>query len=443
MFKIFSKHKTPRTPENMAEAARNTATAFEKSMDKIERVSMEFDEKIMSALQHKLQHVDALCVGALDQLRTVIAAIQKDLSMKEALISQTKRRSSPWSKRSQSSVLSCVHAAQAFISFQTCLQKELNMHAVIHTPTIRSALSELISLSSGNADLPKGLIHTGLRPIHRDLRFDLTQIDAYVGNSTAGHEIGAPWGIAVHPFSGNIYVVDRNNDNIFILTPNLKLVSVHQTYEKAGAATKFKSPIGIAITNTRSIIVVEYNTHQMLILDENFQHIRTLGGHGKTFGKFCYPYFVQLDSDGCMYLSDNSNGCIHKYDPDGNILLEFAQANTDGAIGVPSGIAVLDDNTILAMGCGKGNIKQFRPDGTFIRQIDLQESTASGSYNYLARGPPNTFVLTDKGNGRVFVIDLEGKVIQRSNAQGPVGAVFGLNNMLYVAESTGKRIVMY
>ncbi|MEE9363631.1 MAG: cadherin domain-containing protein [Cellulophaga sp.] len=134
--------------------------------------------------------------------------------------------------------------------------------------------------------------------------------------------------------SGNIYVVDRLNQNIRKITPQ-KLVSTFAgsndplainrdgNEDGTGTAAKFDTPFGIAIDGSGNLYVTDQGNHRIRKITPAGVVI-TLAGSSAGFAdgtgtaaQFNNPNGITVDTWGNVYVSDSGNKRIRKITPSG------------------------------------------------------------------------------------------------------------------------------
>ena len=74
---------------------------------------------------------------------------------------------------------------------------------------------------------------------------------------------------------------------------------------------------------------------------EQYSFVRTWGSEGTGDGQFKYPEGIAIDSSGNVYVADNGNNRIQKFDSNGKFITKWGSDGTgDGQFDVPDGIAI-------------------------------------------------------------------------------------------------------
>eukprot|EP00002_Diphylleia_rotans_P017524 TRINITY_DN3402_c0_g1_i1.p1 TRINITY_DN3402_c0_g1~~TRINITY_DN3402_c0_g1_i1.p1 ORF type:complete len:288 (+),score=66.57 TRINITY_DN3402_c0_g1_i1:498-1361(+) len=160
--------------------------------------------------------------------------------------------------------------------------------------------------------------------------------------------ISFPWGVAVHPVSGDVFMCDNDRNLVMIFDANLKFLRDLKWKSKAGGDGP-RSPWGLAFSHDGSrLAVVEYGGSRAQLLDESLNHLCEIGQGSMNQKNFSSPFNAAFDSESNLYVTDSNNNRVMKYDRDGAFLLQIQVSNEDGnSLQAPCGITVTDDDTIV------------------------------------------------------------------------------------------------
>ena len=79
----------------------------------------------------------------------------------------------------------------------------------------------------------------------------------------------------------------------------------------------------------------------------SYQYIKQWGSNGSSFGQFLTPNGIVIDSSGNVYVSDNGNSRIQKFDSNGNFITKWDIVSPDaGQIVRPEGLAMDSSNHV-------------------------------------------------------------------------------------------------
>jgi DNA-binding beta-propeller fold protein YncE len=170
---------------------------------------------------------------------------------------------------------------------------------------------------------------------------------------------GGPRGIAVDN-SGNILVVDTNNDRIQKFSPTGAHLA---TWGGSGTAVgQFMRPAGIAVSPTSgAVYVADQGNRRIVRLDAN-------GTNATAFVPDTYaPNGIGVDGAGAVYIASLAN-LVYKYAADGTYLTYWGSrwgdpSSRDGELWEPRGVAVRPDGTFYVADTKNARVQKFGSNG--------------------------------------------------------------------------------
>lgn len=201
-----------------------------------------------------------------------------------------------------------------------------------------------------------------------------------------------------------------------------------------GTAASFRFPTYVALDGIGNVIVVDRSNHVIRKIDLNAD-VTTFAGTGAigmengnvAAATFKFPDAAVTDSDGNIFITDQSNHIIRKITPEG-IVSTFAGTGSigsndgDGATAsfyYPAGITVDADDNLYIADFGNHKVRKITPDGTVSTfagtgVAGAQEGSAlSATFNGLtgvAIDSQNNLFVADYYNNRIRKIDALGNV---------------------------------
>ncbi|MES2876195.1 MAG: SdrD B-like domain-containing protein [Patescibacteria group bacterium] len=160
---------------------------------------------------------------------------------------------------------------------------------------------------------------------------------------------------------------------------------------------------------------------------------------------------TDFDSAGNMYVADWCDNKIHKYDPSGNILLEWGGVGSgQGQFNYPQDILVASDGRVYVTDYYNGRVQIFNTDGTYQDEfgtpgvgIGMLDDAA-----YITEGPDGNLYVSEATGDRLEKFDKLGNSLGEIGSSGfgdlqfnePSGMAFGSDGNLYVTDTRNSRV---
>lgn len=207
---------------------------------------------------------------------------------------------------------------------------------------------------------------------------------------------------------------------------------------------QFLFPSDVAIDNDGNIIVADNNNNRVQKLDSSGTFLFKLGANGGDGtggdgdGEFIFPFGVTTDSLNNIYVSDQFNGRIEKFDSSGNFMgwLGFCSSGVNcnlgnhtsmgfsctavtcslpgnqlgnGQFNSPRGIAIDSSDNIYVADTSNHRIQKFDSSGSFLTAFGTSGS-GDGQFSFprAVAVDDSKIYVADTGNNRVQVFDSSG-----------------------------------
>ena len=147
---------------------------------------------------------------------------------------------------------------------------------------------------------------------------------ASVGGSGSGRrKFNAPYGIAISPSTGQVYIADCGNHRIQVLNPDLTFS--HSFGKKGSAKGQFNNPCDIAIDSQGLVYVADGGNHRIQKFTPNGKFMAKFGTFGYGPGQLNWPSSITIDTadTGLVYVSDNVNRRVSVFTSDGVFVSSF------------------------------------------------------------------------------------------------------------------------
>ena len=140
---------------------------------------------------------------------------------------------------------------------------------------------------------------------------------------------------------------------------------------------EFNHPYGIAISPiTGQIYIADCDNHRIQVLNPDLTFSHTFGTKGSAKGQFNNPGNIAIDTRGLVYVTDTENYCIQTFTSEGQFISQFGTKGCGpGQLIFPSGIVIDDNDLIYITEWGNDRISIFTTDGQFVRSFGKQGSS--------------------------------------------------------------------
>ena len=211
---------------------------------------------------------------------------------------------------------------------------------------------------------------------------------------------------------GNLRAVAITKDGHLLVTQHYrlqKLTTDGDCLKSVGSRSsgsghlEFDRPFGITVhPTTGQIFVAEYGNNRIQVLNDDltFSHMITLHGD-KQLDR---PRDVALDNDGYLYITDFGNHCITKVTTTGEYITRIgSRGRAPGQLWTPSSIAI-NNNILYVTERGNDRVSIFDTKGHFLHSFD---GTTSGKNFHglsgIATDKLGNLYVSDTDNNRIVV----------------------------------------
>jgi len=237
-----------------------------------------------------------------------------------------------------------------------------------------------------------------------------------------------------------LFVADRNENKVKIY----ELTT--ESYQLIATIEDLDHPEGIAVSRYKiqdtgyRIYVSDTGRHQVKVyeLEEgSWQLIQTIGEYGTGQGQFNLPGGLFITEKGYLYVVDQNNNRVQKFDKYGNFLMQFGKiGNQDGQFNKPKDIVVtgyrMQDTGYRIYVADRNNnrIQIFTYSGTggklrlalFDKEKPEAPLTINEFYNYPNPFSPNNdgdrdettiyFELSTQADVSIYIYNVVGKLVK-------------------------------
>jgi len=210
---------------------------------------------------------------------------------------------------------------------------------------------------------------------------------------------------------------------------------------------QFSSPYGVAVDASGNVYVVDEGNSRIQKFDSNGTYLTQWGSLGSGDGQFSRPIGVAVDGAGNVYVADADNNRVQKFDSNGTYLTQWGSSGSgDGQFNSPSGVAVDTAGNVYVTDTGNNRVQKFDSNGTYLAQWgghgsgNGQFDTPSG----VAVDAAGNVYVTEAYNYRVQKFDSSGTYLTQWGTYGggdgqfysPTGVAVDAAGNIYVADSS-------
>jgi len=232
-----------------------------------------------------------------------------------------------------------------------------------------------------------------------------------VNTPAASGTFNEPWGIAISPNDGSVYVTDTWNHRVEKFTSAGKFVTDWGIFGQGETPDSFYGPRGLAVDAEGRVYVTDTGNKRIAVFDAKGNFITQFGSAGFDPGQFDEPVGVTVDKNGTVYVVDTWNQRIQTFTP----------VETEGSLSFVPGkqwdvygwfgqslenkpfIAVNDDLHVFITDPDGFRVMEFDQNSALVRVWDDLESSASlGLPSGIAVDNDGHVWVTDSANNRLM-----------------------------------------
>lgn len=188
---------------------------------------------------------------------------------------------------------------------------------------------------------------------------------SFGGTGTAKGKFNFPLGIGIDK-NDRIYVADSGNHRVQIFNSDGAYLSHFTTDTGKG---KPSDPTDVVVNNTLNICYVVDNDNHCVILYDLKKNtiIHTQGTMGMAKKEFRFPFLMDIDKNGKLYIVEVINTRVKVLNPEGEYLTNIGDWGVErGEFYRPKGVAIDSKNRVFVSDGYLGIIQVFDQDGDFL-----------------------------------------------------------------------------
>jgi DNA-binding beta-propeller fold protein YncE len=179
-------------------------------------------------------------------------------------------------------------------------------------------------------------------------------------------------------------------------------------------------PKGVALDKSGNVYVVDNGNYRIKKFDSKGRLLTQWGSAGKGDGQFVRPWSVEVDSSGVVYVGDSR---VQKFASDGQFIGEWKSEDFKSARNTPWEFALDSHGNLFVIEYAEFRISKFAPDGKLLAQWGTRGSgdgEFSGALGLAVDAYDDVYV-ADTWNRRVQKFDSTGKFLAKWGLGGDRG----------------------
>jgi streptogramin lyase len=216
-------------------------------------------------------------------------------------------------------------------------------------------------------------------------------------------------------------------------------------------------PAGSDWGGETSMVAADGKGH-VIVIDRAAPYFREFTADGKfvkSWGDqsmFGMAHSVHYDREGNIWASDPTWHVVHKFSPDGKLLMTLGKKMVAGdnaskdTFNQPNFVAFgANGDVFVSDGYGNSRIVQFTKDGKFVRIIGGVKGSAPGQLQLphgVAIDSKGRILVSDSDNKRLSVFDKDGKFLQVWNAPSRGGIAVTADDTVYVSDVNAGAVTI-
>ena len=251
-------------------------------------------------------------------------------------------------------------------------------------------------------------------------------------------------GILTHPTdvavdsSGNVYVTDRTNDDVYEVPVGGSSAKV-----LANASNGFSQPFAVAVDSSGNLFVADINAgtvSEILAVDGSIPASPTINTLASGYEQ---PQGVTVDASGNVYFACYGNSTVYKIVAvDGSIPASPTITPLGGGFDGPEGVAVDSSGNIYIADVGNGAVKEMQNSCSSSSCVTTLASGLNGPEGVAVDSSRNVYVSSAGGNTLQEILAVDGTIPLSPTINSLGSSNISFNHPVGVAiDSTGDVFV--
>jgi RHS repeat-associated protein len=258
-----------------------------------------------------------------------------------------------------------------------------------------------------------------------------------------------PWGVAVEPKGGDVYISDYTAGHIVKTTATGSFVSTISS--KGSGEGQVKDPEALTVSSAGNVYVGDMGNHRVDEFSASGKYLGAFGTSGSGEGQFSSNIGgVVTDSSGDVWVSDTNDNRVEEFNSQGKYVRGFGKEGSEaGQFYGPMGLTISAGNLYVA-DIYNNRVQEFNLEGKYLAQFgsygnengQLKEPWA------VASDANGDLYVSDRGPDRVEEFSAAGKFLAWLGAYGsgegqfndPAGIASNSSGALYVVDPGNYRV---
>jgi RHS repeat-associated protein len=202
-------------------------------------------------------------------------------------------------------------------------------------------------------------------------------------------------------------------------------IAFGSSFGSGGSGTgHFSHPNGIAVDASGNVWVADQNNSRVEKFNHKGEFLSSFGSYGTGNGQFVRPSDIAIDSEGHLWVVDKTDDRVQEFSASGTYLSQFGSAGSgNGQFNTPEGITVDPSGHIWVADTANARAEEFSSAGKFMQSVGTYGSGAGQIQEAVdvAIGAEGHVWITDWAN-RVDEYTAEGKFLRRIGSSSGTGA---------------------
>ena len=212
---------------------------------------------------------------------------------------------------------------------------------------------------------------------------------------------------------------------------------------------EFNSPGCIISDKKDNLFICDELNHRIEKFNKDGKYILSFGGFGSMEGRFRTPAGISIDRDENILISDWQNHRVQKFSPDGVFISSFGRhGSKDGELNRPSGIAVDKNGFIYVSDLGNKRIQKFNRDWKFIKSFGADMLKEPFAIHITGR---EEIVVGELSGDRIVLFGQDGNLIKSVGSEGTGDGEYlwassvanDSNENIYITDFWNSRIQIF